>query len=90
MNARFAPHAQADQRVCVLEELQPTDVVMYDPDVAFVRQIERYQAAARSGAAWEQVRLYLVNYEEVSPTCDPNSKPLPALSPCPSPLTSNP
>ena len=60
-------YEQADQRVCVLEELQPTDVVMYDPDVAFVRQIERYQAGARTGAAWEQVRLYLVNYEEVRP-----------------------
>ena len=44
-------YEQANQRVCVLEELQPTDVVMYDPDVAFVRQIERYQATARSGAA---------------------------------------
>ena len=37
---------------------------MYDPEVAFVRQIERYQATARSNATWDQVRLYLVNYEE--------------------------
>ena len=37
-------YPQANERVCILQELRPDYVVMVDPDPAFVRNLERYQA----------------------------------------------
>ncbi len=40
-------HSQWKENVTVLSDTQPSDVVLYDPDIAIIRSLEVYQASRR-------------------------------------------
>ncbi|CAM9482773.1 unnamed protein product [Chrysoparadoxa australica] len=52
--------AEANEYMSVLEDIQPTYVVMYDPDMSFLRTLETFQATRE--AAGGGLKVYFMQY----------------------------
>lgn len=53
---------QAGESLNILQDLEPDFVVLYDPDAAFVRTLEAYQAGRASDRP--PVTVYFMLYEQ--------------------------
>ena len=57
LHLMMVTHAEATQRASLLSEVQPSVVVLYDPEVSVVRAVEAYQASLAS-----PIKVYFMMY----------------------------
>lgn len=62
MEVCFYTHAQVWSSLSLLYDLSPTHLILYDPDVQFVREIEMYHSSRRLSE--KQMKVYFMLYEE--------------------------
>lgn len=62
LHAAVYTYTQANERLSILSELEPRAVILYDPDMAFVRSIEVYCATRPADA--QPLRVYFAVYQD--------------------------
>lgn len=56
-------YSQAYQNMSLLDEVEPSYIILYDPDTQFVREVEVYQARRGKGPG-QTLQVYFIVYEE--------------------------
>ncbi|CAN0520817.1 unnamed protein product, partial [Laminaria digitata] len=62
LHVAMCSYAQATESLNILQDLEPDFVVLYDPDAAFVRALEAYQAERSRGRP--RLMVYFMLYEK--------------------------